>query len=402
MNYPQAVTGRKTLWAAPGDRARLAVVRVSAAFALLVTLAFERGLWLSSGRTYPTAPISPLLPAVPAPWDAGALAVIAVLLFLSAVPRRYRIPAAAAAFGLAACAMFDQSRWMPYVIEYAVLLLVAGTAGADRRSEASSLAVCRLVVASIYFWAGIHKINHAFIADTFPQITAPLVAAHPRLAALGGFGIAVPITEIAISVGLLFRGTRRFAIAAAAATHVIVLDLFSTGGFSWNAVVWFWNFMCVVLVMALFWDSDFGISEFRAAFIRRPAALIASVFYLALPLSGLIWGVDRYLEASIFAGDKARVALFTVDAAAYARAPQALRAATVGEAADGRVKIDIQAWSMRELGAFPYPEPRIYRNAARAFCPYAADPADVALELEGRPGFLDGRRTVSRFDCGDL
>ena len=61
--------------------------------------------------------------------------------------------------------------------------------------------------------------------------------------------------------------------------------------------------------------------------------------------------------------------------------------------------LDVWEWSMGELAVPSYPEDRVFRAVARDVCRLAADPADVALVVFGRPGVLTGHREITRRDC---
>src|SRR4026208_915086 len=52
--------------------------------------------------------------------------------------------------------------------------------------------------------------------------------------------------------------------------------------------------------------------------------------------------------------------------------------------------VDVWGWSVGELAVPSYPEDRVFRAVARDVCRHAADPADAALVIFGRPGRLRG------------
>jgi hypothetical protein len=61
----------------------------------------------------------------------------------------------------------------------------------------------------------------------------------------------------------------------------------------------------------------------------------------------------------------------------------------------------LREWSMSELNAGIYPEPRIYKSLARYVCGYAQDPSEMKLWIKQTNVLFSADRQVS-YDCPAL
>lgn len=303
--------------------------------------------------------------------------------------------AGAAIAGLALAAL-DQSRLQPWFYEY--LLLFAALAwfysARDHARQSSALNACRVLVASIYFWSGVQKLNPRFVHDIAPWIAKPLLTALPRLApAVTAAAYAVPFVEISIGLALLPRRTRPYAIAAAIAMHCVLLVAIGPLGRDHNTVIWPWNLMMIGAVLTLFARTP----EIPAPAILLPSGpalwRIAVAFIVCVPALSFVGLWDNYLSWALYSGDHAS-AVFYVSQDLLDRLPDVI-ADRVYQHETGPDTLDAGEWSWDELNAPIYAEPRIYRRIARALCQYAAAPGDLRVVIQPRLGRPRG------FECGN-
>src|SRR5215217_6649382 len=238
---------------------RLSWLKVVLALAFLGGFLLSAQLWGVS-RSYPLSPVAESLPAVPPLLARIWFVALLVLLAMIAVvrqPRRYVLAFVALA-GL--LSLFDQSRWQPWFYQY--LFMFAALAlypwrERDPEKREAALNVCRLIVASTYFWSGLQKLNINFVEDLFPWLVTPLVALLPASSEglLQSLAIAAPFVEAGIGVGLLTR-FRNVAVMLALSMHIFILFSLGPLGHDWNTVVWPWNAAMMVFVVTLFWRTE--------------------------------------------------------------------------------------------------------------------------------------------------
>ncbi|HEY0170462.1 MAG TPA: MauE/DoxX family redox-associated membrane protein [Pyrinomonadaceae bacterium] len=361
------------------------------ALGLLGGFALSHMLWLSSGRSFPAAPVFDFLPGVPRPFDlvwACALVASLVCVVASTRQRRYVFAFLAIAVPLA---LLDQTRWQPWFYQY-LLMLAALSARAGREVEA--LRACGLIVAGTYFWGGAHKLNPQFFAEVVPSLAAELPASLARLVTPAAF--LIPLVEICTGVMLLTRRWRRAGLVLALVTHASVLLLFFPA--RRNKVVWPWNAAMAGFVLLLFRRGAAGLKDFLPRRAASPQTMAVVLFGLmpALSFFGL-WG--HFLSGSVYSGETARARVRVSPEVARGLPPKVrpkLRA-------DGAAAwLDLNHWSYVELKVPAYPSERTYRRAAARLCESAVRPADVLLVMTEAPRLFGGEPPVTALDCDAL
>lgn len=118
-----------------------------------------------------------------------------------------------------------------------------------------------VILAGIYFWSGLHKLNVYFVEDTFPWLMTAFDFAAPfgkikTLAWLTG------IFELSLGLGLLFQSSRKITGLAIIGFHLIILAILGPLGHDWNPIVWPWNMAMIGFAIVLCWDQKvFSIFE---------------------------------------------------------------------------------------------------------------------------------------------
>lgn len=378
---------------------RLAWLTRVLALALLCGLLLSPKLWLST-RSYPLTPVTDALPPIPAPLD--ALWFYALLLLLVAITVLPKPRLAMLVFvGLAGLlSLWDQSRWQPWFYQYLFMLgaLAFRPWNQARHEPQPSLNACRLIVASIYWWSGLQKLNFCFVTDVYPWLLEPLLPRLPEAVqpwVVAGAGVA-PYLEAGIGLGLLFRPSRNVAVLLAVAMHVLVLLALGPFGHNWNTVVWPWNVAMMAFVLLLFWRTP-TVSCPRLVWPGRFAyGWVTLLLFGVLP--GLnFWNLwDSYLSANLYSGTTLDANLYVTDEVRQ-RLPEAVQP-HIQMDITGQYRVDVFGWSIQELNVPPYPERRIYRHIARTIATFAEEPGDVILVIQERPDRQSGVRQETRED----
>jgi hypothetical protein len=187
--------------------------------------------------------------------------------------------------------------------------------------------------------------------------------------------------------------------------HVFILFSIGPLGHDWNTIVWPWNVAMMAFVVILFWRAE----GFSARHILVPRApLGASLFHgLILLLFGVmplfsffgLW--DSYLSASLYS-DNIKRATLHISESVKDRLPETVRGSVNTSGASDSSTINITEWSYKELNVPPYPEDRVFKNAARHVCAYAEEPSEVTLMVKGKPNPMEGSREAEIYDCSGL
>jgi uncharacterized membrane protein YphA (DoxX/SURF4 family) len=371
---------------------------VGSAFLLGFGLSWR--LW-TSARLFPLSPVTDFLPAVPAYLSVIWLGLLLGLLLLTMIVRRPRWPLIAFLVLAGMSALWDQMRWQPWFFDYFFMLLAIGYAAWDNSESRKQTAfnVCRLILASIYLWSGLQKLNVNFVRETWPDFTGPLL--HHFSQAVGQIvvraGVIVPLLEITIGVGLLTRKLRKTAALLAIATHLFVLAMLISS--RENVVVWPWNVAMALLAAILFLQDR----ETRARQILVPRTACHAVILLlfgVMPLFSFFDLWDSYLSSALYSGNTDQSVIY-VSAAVFAKLPAALRPHVWQQKEP--YYIDVNRWAYGELNVPVYPEPRIFRKAAAQICATPGSfPGEILLRIRKKPGLFTGSRESLFFDCDHI
>jgi hypothetical protein len=363
-------------------------LKIAIAAALFAGLALSPRLWLSE-RVYPMTPVLTILRSIPAPLDYllyAALLAALVVIAAAARPDKWIFLFAALAIVLG---LFDQSRWQPWFYQYLVMLIALGVCNPEE-----ALNTCRLVLVCTYFWSGLQKANVDFIHTVFPFMMGPLAQFLPLW-----LGFLAPVMEVGIGVGLLMRRFRTYAIYAAIAMHAFILVAIGPFGQNSNSVVWPWNIAMICFLIILFRQRP----ELPAGEIIRPRGiyqmLVLLLFGIAPTLSFFnIW--DAYLSSALYAGVRNTAVVYVTDAL-KSRLPKEIVEHVYPSNKPGTGILILKDWSMSELNAGIYPEPRIYKNLARYICASTHDPSEMKLWIKQTNVLFSPDRQVS-YDCPAL
>jgi len=384
-----------------GIKNKIGWLKNSVVLAVLVGIALSPRLWIST-RSYPLVPIFNGLPSIPFPLDylvAAALVGLLGIALFSAQPRKYLI-GSVGVFGILFC--LDQSRGQPWCYQY-FLMLGALSFYSWRRERGqqleTALNTCRLIVASIYFWSGVQKLNWEFVASVFPDLMSPYLRRLPINIGSGALILSalVPLIEISVGLGLLTRRFRNISIALALMGHLVVFLLFVPT--RRNIVIWPWNLAMLVFVLILFWRER-GTSYRDILFARRHVFhLVVLVLCGLMPAFSFFGLWDSYLSASLYSGNISSGTLLLSEKV-RGRLPSQVQDFVY--TSTPRSFLNVHRWSSSELNVPAYPEARIYHSVHRAVCNYAEDPDDVVLSISFRRRLFELEPRTELSNCGDL
>lgn len=371
---------------------------------LIIVVGFLSGfllsskLWVSS-RFFPLIPVFPGLPRISYPLDYVYFAVLIVLLVLIAISAKPRIFVLGFVILVLVLALLDQTRWQPWAYQYLFMLAALGVSTwekGDIQSQNDCLNMCRLIVASVYFYSGLQKANPHFIFHEFPEFIAGI----GRVAAsLHAFGWIAPLAEMGIGIGLLTRKFRDVAVITAIAMHWLVLLVIGPFGRRWNSVVWPWNLAMIAFLLLLFWKTDFSFSDVIWNNRCRFQKVILLLFGV-MPLFSFVGWWDSYLSSSLYSGNVTSGAIF-VSGAVKDELPGYIRG-YVRHVKDTNNVLQITKWSLGELNVPPYPEMRVYRKIGADICKLTNNSPDVTLAVQVKSTLLNDGGVVRDTCFGTL
>ncbi|MEK7588855.1 MAG: DCC1-like thiol-disulfide oxidoreductase family protein [Patescibacteria group bacterium] len=283
----------------------------------------------------------------------------------------------------------DQMRLQPWLYQYFFMLFglsffVLGSLK-EEQTRSKILMSMRLLVASIYFFSGLQKLNLVFIREVFPWMMEPL--SHIINLDFGFllivFGMIVPFLEMGIGIGLLFPKFRKYAIIFAFMMHSSILFLLGPFGHNWNSVVWPWNIAMILFVFILFYKTeDFS---FQSVFLVKNFFFhkIILLLFVIMPFFSFFNLWDSYLSSTLYSGNTNNAVIY-IESSVKEKLPSKV-AINTKKFSEGIYELDIFNWSFNELNVPPYPEKRIYLKIMKDLCKYSVSDNDIVLVIQGKP-----------------
>lgn len=347
-------------------------------------------LWFDLGRSFPRAPVLSSLTLRPDFLISGALIAVLVLVTITSHRRRYLV---ASVVLTAVLVLLDQTRLQPWVYQYAIVLALLSFASIA--NQQAVVAANQLVIATLYFWSGLHKLSWSFVYEVAPRLF-DLSGLSLSPGALTIIALTIAVFETLIGIGLLVRRTRRIAVVLACLMHTIIL--FTLIFSHINTAVWPWNLAMIAITFILFWrneDSLFEYLRWRRDYLPT-AVLICSV----LPALSFMGWWDLYLSGALYSG-KSSVGVMRISEGLRERLPAKARELTF-KTGRGELMLPFYEWSVADLNVPPYPEGRVYRQIARDLCKLDIDTQVNALIIKGRPALTNGSYELTVTACAEL
>lgn len=341
---------------------RLKLIKISVAIGLLLSVLFSYNLWAGQ-RWYPVCPVFSNWYISP-PYDYVLLALeIILLLLLILVDKPRLLIFLILVLNLAFCCL-DQNRLQPWFFVYNSFLLVLFFYNwrIDNVNNYNSFfIILQLCFSAVYVYSGIQKMNPGFFNDTYPWFIKPLekFVSSRQMITLNKTGYVIPLIEIFIGIGLLIKSLRFIAIPLVILLHVIILLLMGPFGNDYNAVVWPWNVMMIILALLLFSgrtnERFFSISHL----FKLPVFYLIMILFWVLPAFNLAGKWETYLSFSLYSGNNHNGKILLSDSA-YMKLPYYLKHFTYYKG--GQYILYPKEWCLTELKTPLYPEKRVFER----------------------------------------
>ena len=341
---------------------RLQLIKWIVLIGLLVSVLLSYNLWAGQ-RWFPKAPLFWEYDLIKSPYDYIQLLILLSLIIINIISRNKYFLFCLVLFSVYLCAD-DQNRLQPWFFNYMLILLVLlfYRQRVDAPNNYTSIFISlQLVVALIYIYSGLQKINSHFIDDTYTWIIEPLkaVLSNRQMLLLLRLGHSIPVIEILLGLGLLIKPTRYITLPLIIMMHVIILVLLGPMGKSYNSVIWPWNLTMIALNLVLYANVERERFFDVAILFRGVSFYMVITFMLIFPFFSFQNKYDSYLSSSLYSGNTHNCKIILSDKA-YKALPYYIRSFATCNA--NYNTLNVKRWCMTELNVPCIPEKRQFEN----------------------------------------
>jgi hypothetical protein len=177
---------------------------------------------------------------------------------------------------------------------------------------------------------------------------------------------------------LLIPKTRKVAVVAIIAMHVLLLMTLGPWALNWNRVVWPWNLIMMLLVACLFWRNDVSFKEILLP-RRQGLSIVLFILVAILPAFSLVGLWDANPSFALYSGDALSGSVL-LNPAMWDRAEGSIKKVALNNGSGYRVQFG--DWSEDTLHVPAYPAERTLRRLAQSFCSSRGDDGGFFFILE--------------------
>jgi hypothetical protein len=344
---------------------RLQLIKLTILIGIFVSVILSFNLWAGQ-RWFPKSSLFIDFTGIPAPFDYINISVLIALVIFAFISASRTPTVLLILFSIYLC-IDDQNLLQPWFFNYILILgvLLFYKQRVDEPNNYTMVFISlQVLVALIYVFSGLQKMNSHFIIHTYTWMISPLqhILNTRQMQLALHFGKIIPYIELAIGLGLLIKPTRYIILPMVIAMHLFILLLLGPFGNSYNQIVWPWNIIMIILNLLLFANVERErFFDIAILFKGLCFSLVITLMFI-FPFFSFQNKYDSYLSSSLYSGNTDDCKLILSDNA-YKKLPYYIQN-FVTTNTDHNI-LFIKKWALTELNAPCVPEYRIFKSVQR-------------------------------------
>ena len=270
---------------------RLQLLRIVITVSLLISVCLSFNLW-AGYRYFPYTPVLHLDFITP-PYDSVFILSSFLCLITSLFFKYTRTFIFIAILINLFLVLFDINRLQPWFYYYNAMLFVFlfynGRVD-DSNKFTSTFIILQFIIAAVYVYSGISKLNSNFISTDFIEIISPIksVLTARQFLFFTKMGSAIPYTLIFIGLGLIITPLRYLAITLGCITHICLIIFLFPSSNNQNYALWFMNLVFLLALFLLFSGKTKQRYFSPAILFQKPLFYLIFIVFWILPFFNLV------------------------------------------------------------------------------------------------------------------
>ena len=258
---------------------------------------------------------------------------------------------------IASC-LLDQGRWQPWEYQYLLTFLFFFF---YRDNPKQFINYCSFLLFIIYFNSGLHKLNGSFLYKVWEEMILVRFLGFDYVEIQNIYihyaGLALGMIEITAALGCLFSKNKKFYALLLVGMHIFILLLISPTGLNYNAIVWPWNVMMIIIVLLLFYNENATISfkNLIVGYNKIPFIVLG-----ILPFFCYLGLYDNFFSFNLYSGGLKHLSVCVSESKIDKE--YHLYFSEEKKMCGSKKTISVSNWVLKELNVVAYPEVRFYEG----------------------------------------
>lgn len=321
-------------------------------------------LWLST-RSFPLVPVFDFFNNVPSFIHTilYSVSLISLLLILTGYKKIYFLTILFIS-ELLSCSL-DVARWQPWEYQYLFLTLIFIF---FRNDDFKKYTAITIIVCSLYFYSGIHKLNGGFLYAVWEKMILKSFMGFSwreiKSYNLHYIGLLIPFFEITAGISLLFKSVRKYAAIFLIVMHVFIIMFLSPMGVDYNVIVLPWNTAMLLIIWILYIQQPI---PFTANSLVEKYNIIIIAFWVILPALSFFKLWDGYISSRLYSGNSVHLTICLKENDRYKNLTKFISTTNNSAPCSTMGKISVHNWATSEIKVVPYAEIWYYKKFKEAF-----------------------------------
>lgn len=203
-----------------------------------------------------------------------------------------------------------------------------------------------VLICSIYILSAIHKMNRDFLVSVWNKMILNDLLQISQSTILDFklffFGLAIPLIEIALGLGLLLSKKKIFFAYLLMVMHILILIFLGPTGLNYNSIIWFWNILMIILLFVVYRNKN----------EKPPQLQYWNIVFLIIPAIFVFTGSKSYATFNLYSGKNEQINIYNNESF-NANIPYN---ASIRKENTNLWKLNVQSWAMLEILLPPNPE----------------------------------------------
>jgi hypothetical protein len=261
----------------------------------------------------------------------------------------------------------DQTRWQPWEYQYLFIVLLFWL---NRKKSRLFYSSTIFVIAAIYFYSGIGKLNPGFLFSVWNEMIVhrflklDTITADNRIFYYAGYLIG--LVEMLSAIGLIFKPLKKISAILLILMHCFNLLVLGPFGINYNIIIWPWNIAMIAYLYVLL------VATPRTAFCWKHLTTgwnkIVLIFWGLLPIFYFFGWWDTYLSSMMYTGNVKHMIICVKDSnEVTTKSLRPFYGNDYKDVCNGDATINVTRWAIKELKVPVYPEKRVYLKIKESF-----------------------------------